>query len=74
MDFSNSRAECYYSWSFWAVLGVAAFIMSLVCFSKKGTTSGQKVIGLLLAVFLGPFYWIYYAGSGSYCKSAQMSP
>lgn len=51
----------------WAVLGFGAFIMSLVCFSKKGTGDGN-VVGLLLAIFLGPFYWLYYLGSGTYCK------
>ena len=58
----------------WGVLGVGAFIMSLVCFAKEGSTTGQKVIGLLLAFFLGPLYWFYYAGSGSYCKSAKIAP
>ena len=54
----------------WAVLGVGAFVMSLVCFSKKGTANGSSnVIGLLLAIFLGPFYWLYYFGSGTYCKT-----
>jgi hypothetical protein len=53
----------------WIVLGVAAFIMSLVCFSKSGSKGGQNVIGLLLAMFLGPFYWLYYIGGGSYCTN-----
>jgi hypothetical protein len=53
----------------WMVLGVAAFVMSLVCLSKKGSKSGQNVIGLLLAIFLGPFYWFYYIGGGSYCTN-----
>ncbi len=48
----------------WVVLGVAAFVMSLVCLSKKGSKSGQNVIGLLLAFFLGPFYWLYYIWGG----------
>jgi hypothetical protein len=51
----------------WAVLGFGAFVMSLVCFSKKGTGDGN-VVGLLLAILLGPFYWLYYLGSGTYCK------
>jgi len=43
----------------WMVIGLAGFIMSIVCFGRKGSTS-NNVIGLLLAVFFGPFYWIYY--------------
>ena len=53
----------------WMVLGVAAFIMSLVCLSKKGSKGGQNVIGLLLAIFLGPLYWLYYIAGGSYCTN-----
>ena len=53
----------------WMLIGVAAFIMSLVCLSKKGSKSGQNVIGLLLAIFLGPFYWLYYIWGDSYCTN-----
>lgn len=44
----------------WMVLGVAAFVMSLVCLSKNGSKRGENVIGLLLALLLGPLYWFYY--------------
>jgi|688.fasta_scaffold2200882_1 hypothetical protein len=50
----------------WGVLGIAAFFMSLVCFGKSGTTS-QHILGFLLAIFFGPFYWIYYGVVRSYC-------
>jgi hypothetical protein len=53
----------------WMLIGVAAFIMSLVCLSKKGSKGGQNVIGLLLAFFLGPFYWLYYIWGDSYCTN-----
>ena len=53
----------------WMVLGVAAFVMSLVCLSKNGSKSGENVIGLLLALLLGPFYWFYYIWGGSYCTN-----
>lgn len=52
----------------WVISGISAFIMSLVCFGYKGS-AGEKFIGLLLSVFFGPFYWIYYAVNGSYCLS-----
>ena len=51
---------------FWMILGIVAFIMSISCFGYNGTTGG-KIIGLLIAIFLGPFYWIYYIANGSYC-------
>jgi hypothetical protein len=51
----------------WAILGIAGFIMSLVCFGRSGT-SAQHIIGLLIALFLGPFYWIFYFAVPDYCK------
>jgi hypothetical protein len=51
----------------WMIAGVVAFFMSLVCFGYSGSTS-EKFIGLLIAIFLGPFYWIYYGFNGSYCS------
>jgi hypothetical protein len=51
----------------WFILGIAGFIMSLVCFGRSGTTA-QHVIGLLLAIFFGPIYWIFYLVVPDYCK------
>lgn len=51
----------------WAVLGIAAFVTSLICFGRSGTF-GQQCVGLFLSVLFGPFYWIYFASVGSYCK------
>ena len=38
----------------WVILGIEAFIMSIVCFGRSGSTS-QQVVGLLLAIFFGNF-------------------
>jgi hypothetical protein len=38
----------------WIILGIAGFIMSIVCFGRSGSTS-QHVVGLLLAIFFGNF-------------------
>jgi len=43
----------------WAFLGLAAFIMSIVCFGRDGTMS-ENIIGLILSIFTGPLYFIYY--------------
>lgn len=51
----------------WFLLGIAGFIMSLVCLGRSGTVL-QHVIGILMAVLFGPLYWIYYIVDGSYCK------
>lgn len=52
----------------WVISGFVAFVMSLVCFARNGTAI-EKIAGLLLALFFGPFYWVYYAISASYCKT-----
>lgn len=54
----------------WAAIGIAAFIMSLLCFGRSGTMAHQ-IVGLLLAIFVGPFYWIYYFAVGSYCRKGK---
>jgi hypothetical protein len=51
----------------WVAVGLAAFVMSIFCFGRSGTTA-QHAIGLLLAIFFGPFYWIYYLFVANYCR------
>lgn len=51
---------------FWVTSGFIGFGMSLVCFGYKGSTV-EKVLGILLAFLFGPFYWIYYMASSTYC-------
>jgi len=51
----------------WVFLGLIAFVWSLYCFRKSGSTE-QKVLGFLLAVFLGPLFFIYFRFSKNYCK------
>lgn len=51
----------------WIILGITAFIMSIICFGRSGSTS-QHIIGLLLAIFFGPFFWIFYFFVPDYCK------
>ena len=52
---------------FWVILGIIGFIMSIICFGRSGTT-GQHIIGLLIAIFFGPIYWIFYLAVPDYCK------
>ena len=51
----------------WWIMGFIGFIWSLVCFGKSGSTA-QKIVGLLMALFLGPFYFIYYFVDKTYCR------
>jgi hypothetical protein len=52
----------------WVLGGIGALIMSLVCFGFSGTMT-EKIIGLALAFFLGPLYFIFYAFNKDYCRS-----
>ena len=51
----------------WTIFGIVGFVMSLICFGYSGSV-GEKLFGLLAAIMMGPFYFIYYFSSGSYCK------
>jgi len=51
----------------WVLAGIAAFIYSMVCYGKNANV-WTSLMGLLLALFLGPFYWIYYWVDKSYCR------
>lgn len=51
----------------WVILGICAFIYSLVCFNKSGTNI-DKVVGLLISIFFGPFYFIYLLLNTAYCS------
>ena len=52
----------------WALLGLIAFVKSILCFSSTSSIA-EKIIGLVLAVLFGPFYFLYYYLNPRYCKS-----
>ena len=51
----------------WMVSGIVAFVMSIICFFYDSSLN-EKVIGLILAILLGPFYWLYYIYNSNYCN------
>ncbi len=57
----------------WAVASFTGFIMSILCLSYDGSTGG-KVAGILLALFFGPFYWLYYIFRKTYCTNNNYYP
>ena len=57
----------------WVILGFIAFVLSLTCFGKSGTLA-DKIVGLLLALLFGPFYFIYYFVMKDYCKNPLLTP
>jgi len=51
----------------WFTFGLVGFILSLVCFGYSGS-AGEKIMGVVIALALGPWFFLYYFSSGSYCK------
>jgi uncharacterized ion transporter superfamily protein YfcC len=51
----------------WIILGLIALVWSIYCFGKSGSIF-QKIVGILLAVFTGPLFFILYKYSPTYCK------
>lgn len=58
----------------WAALGLSGLVMSGVCFTRKGGTTSENILGLLLALCFGPFYWFYKLGSSTYCTKLKVAP
>lgn len=51
----------------WFIAGIAAFVWSIACFGYSGTML-EKIVGLLISIFFGPFWFIYKFAVKSYCK------
>lgn len=49
----------------WVLLGLAAFVRSLLCFGRSGTMT-EKILGLFISWLAGPLYF-FYAPQG-YCQ------
>ena len=50
----------------WFIAGITAFFASFICLFYNGSVT-DKTIGILLGLFLGPFYWLYYIYNINYC-------
>lgn len=50
----------------WVFAGLGAFIASIMCLFYN-SSDGDKIIGLILSLFTGPFYWLFYIYKTNYC-------
>lgn len=62
----------YYIWILiiiilWCVIGLLAFISSIICMFYNSSV-GDKIAGLIIALFLGPFYFLFYIYNINYCN------
>lgn len=48
------------------ILHFAALITSFYCFSHGVNTT--SIFGFIIMLFLGPFFWFYFAFAKNYCK------
>lgn len=56
----------------WALMGLAAFIYSLVCIGKTPSVA-RSIIGVLMAVLFGPFFFVYWYFDKDYCRGKGVS-
>lgn len=52
----------------WILSGFVAFVMSLICFTKSGTTT-EHFLGLIIAFLFGPFYFLFFIFNKNYCRN-----
>jgi hypothetical protein len=51
----------------WIISGFVAFIASIACLFYNSSI-GDKIAGLVMALFAGPFYWLFYIYNMNYCN------
>lgn len=52
----------------WIISGLIAFMASFVCLFYNSSI-GDKMAGLIMALFAGPFYWLFYIYNSNYCNN-----
>jgi hypothetical protein len=66
---NNLKTMGYFVFVFtllWFITGLLGWLMSIYCF-KYNKTKIENVVGVLIAILLGPFYWLYYIYMQNYC-------
>lgn len=55
------------------IVTIYCLIKSLMCFSKSGSTT-EKIFGVVIAFFAGPFYLLYLNFNEGYCNDNTETP
>lgn len=55
------------------IVTIYCLIKSLMCFSKSGSTT-EKIFGVVIAFFTGPFYLLYLNFNEGYCNDNTETP
>lgn len=54
----------------WVLLGIAAFIHSILC-AVKTPSILKGALGITLAILFGPLYFVYPLADKSFCKNPE---
>ena len=54
-------------------LTIYCLVKSFMCFGKSGSTA-EKIFGVVIAFFTGPFYLLYLNFNEGYCKDEEDVP
>jgi hypothetical protein len=68
MNFIGSHVAVIIFAVAWVLAGIIAFVFSLVC-AGKTPDAARIFLGILIAIFFGPLYWIYFFVDKAYCRS-----
>jgi hypothetical protein len=49
---------------------IYCLVKSIMCFGKSGSTA-EKIFGVVIAFFTGPFYLLYLNFNEGYCKDEE---
>ena len=52
---------------------IYCLVKSIMCFGKSGSTA-EKIFGVVIAFFTGPFYLLYLNFNEGYCKDEEVVP
>lgn len=51
----------------WSLIGLAGFVYSLICTGKTPSVT-RAILGVVIAIFFGPLYWVYWYADKTYCR------
>ena len=52
---------------------IYCLVKSIMCFGKSGSTA-EKIFGVVIAFFTGPFYLLYLNFNEGYCNDEEIAP